>query len=151
MKIKYNIKYLLLSLLIIAVSYMLVGCKGKEIDNENVVYKYDERIEAIFISNKLDEVIYTSFNVVLLDENNEVLYKQLYEDKKLGDKEELNFNLEDIKPDWLQYDKVKSINIEILKVYDYCNFVKYILIFLMCFFLCIFFIAIYIMGINRFA
>lgn len=150
MKIEYNNKYLLL-LLIIAVSYMLVGCKGKEIDNENVVYKYDERIEAIFISNKLDEVIYTSFNVVLLDENNEVLYKQLYEDKKLGDKEELNFNLEDIKPDWLQYDKVKSINIEILKVYDYCNFVKYILIFLMCFFLCIFFIAIYIMGINRFA
>lgn len=150
MKIEYNNKYLLL-LLIIAVSYILVGCKGKEIDNENVVYKYDERIEAIFISNKLDEVIYTSFNVVLLDENNEVLYKQLYEDKKLGDKEELKFNLEDIKPDWLQYDKVKSINIEILKVYDYCNFVKYILIFLMCFFLCIFFIAIYIMGINRFA
>lgn len=150
MKIEYNNKYLLL-LLIIAVSYILVGCKGKEIDKQNVVYEYDERIEAIFISNKLDEVIYTSFNVVLLDENNEVLYKQLYEDKKLGDKEELNFNLEDIKPDWLQYDKVKSINIEILKVYDYCKFVKYILIFLMCFFLCIFFIAIYIMGINRFA
>ena len=150
MKIEYNNKYLLL-LLIIAVSYILVGCKGKEIDKQNVVYECDERIEAIFISNKLDEVIYTSFNVVLLDENNEVLYKQLYEDKKLGDKEELNFNLEDIKPDWLQYDKVKSINIEILKVYDYCNFVKYILIFLMCFFLCIFFIAIYIMGINRFA
>lgn len=102
--------------IIIFVVFGLTGCKGQKINDYVITYSYDKRIESIGIKNEYNQIVYTDFSIVLLDKNNEILYKKPFKNELL--KEGINYyNLEDAMPEFLSFDKVDSMHIEEIEVY----------------------------------
>lgn len=112
---------IILVLLVMLVNITLTGCVGKEIEKSNVSYKYNKRIESVVIENNFDDSIYVDFDVMLLDKNKEIIYKENYTESYINEKKEIYVNLEDIIPDYISYDKVKSMDAEIITVYAFSN------------------------------
>lgn len=121
---------IILVLLVIFVNITLTACAGKEIEKSNVSYKYNKRLESVVIENNLDDSIYVDFDVLLLDENKEIIYKESYNQKYIGNKEKISVNLEDIIPDYISYDKVKNMDAKIITVYEFSNVKLALLLFI---------------------
>lgn len=116
MKINKNKKSALL-ILVGLVMLILTGCKGEKIDKNVVKVNYNKRIESIEVTNEYEESVYVSFYIVLLDKENEILVKKDYEDKEFSEGQMFSVDLEDIKPEWVEFDRVDSMDAEITDVF----------------------------------
>lgn len=113
-----NRNKIIILLVSIFVMLSLTSCKGDEIENKDVVScSYQKRIEAVEVKNDTEESIYVDFNVILLDKDKEVLYKEEDCSEFLESEESHSVNLEDIKPEYISYDKVDSMDVEITGLY----------------------------------
>lgn len=116
----------------ILIMMALTACKGDKLGNKDAVsYNYEKRIEEIEIKNETKNTIYVDFDVFLLDKDGEVRYKEEYRGKTLTRGEVFSIDLEDIKPEYVKYDKVDSIDMEVLEIYE-CNVWKVYLLIFMC-------------------
>lgn len=111
-------KKAMLLLTVMLLMFILTGCKGDKIDNNNISINYNKRIESIEVTNKSDIDVYASFYVVLLDKDDEILAKETYNEKKLTVDQMYSIDLEDIKPEWLEYDRVDSMDAEVTEVFE---------------------------------
>ena len=68
-----------------------------------------------------------SFNSVLLDKNNKILYKK-YHYTTIEKYEYITVDLEDEIPEYISYDEVDKMDVEILEVYDDNKLPNYIFI-----------------------
>lgn len=101
--------------LVMFVVTFLVGCKGDVLSKHKVTYEYDKRIEEVKIVNNDSKDVYVDFKVKLLDANKEIIYMETYTEEYFS--ESYSIDLEDIKPDYISYEKVDSMEVEITKVY----------------------------------
>ncbi len=110
-------------LLIILISIIATGCVGKEIEKSSVSYTYNKRLESVTIKNKIDSKVYVDYQVMLLDKDNKILYVEEYNKYFLDKNSEESINMEDIKPDYIECERIAKMDVELSKVYKY-NVVK---------------------------
>ena len=107
--------------LVMFVVTFLVGCKGDALSKHKVTYEYDKRIEEVKIVNNGSKDVYVDFKVKLLDANKEIIYMETYTEKHFSKSEYYSIDLEDIKPDYISYEKVDSMEVELNQVYGTDN------------------------------
>ncbi len=104
--------------LLVLVNIILTACAGKEIEKSSVSYTYNKRIESVTIKNKIDSNVYVDYEVMLLDKDNKILYVEEYNKASLGENSEESINMEDIKPDYIEYERIDKMDVKIDKVYE---------------------------------
>ena len=119
----------LIVLLIFLTNIMLTGCvdinikfkvvSDNKLKKDTVSCEYNKRIKSIVIENNIDKKIYIDYDILLLNKENEVLYKAEYKKVLLEDEEKLYNNLEDIKPDYMEYEAIEKMNIKLKNLYKY--------------------------------
>ncbi len=125
-----NRKKALLLVFVVLVMLTFTACKGEEIKKDTVSINYNKRIESIEVINNSDEKIYATFNIMLLDKENEILVKEDFTDMIMSKGETFSVDLEDIKPEWLEYERVDSMDAEIIEVFIYGTFIDMLVIIL---------------------
>lgn len=123
-----NRKKALLLVFVVLVMLTFTACKGEEIKKDTVSINYNKRIESIEVINNSDEKIYATFNIMLLDKENEILVKEDFTDMIMSKGETFSVDLEDIKPEWLEYERVDSMDAEIIEVFIYGTFIDMLLV-----------------------
>lgn len=123
-----NRKKALLLVFVVLVMLTFTACKGEEIKKDTVSINYNKRIESIEVINNSDEKIYATFNIMLLDKENEILVKEDFTDMIMSKGETFSVDLEDIKPEWLEYERVDSMDAEIIEVFIYGTFIDMLVV-----------------------
>lgn len=123
-----NRKKALLLVFVVLVMLTFTACKGEEIKKDTVSINYNKRIESIEVINNSDEKIYATFNVMLLDKENEILVKEDFTDMIISKGKTFSVDLEDIKPEWLEYERVDSMDAEIIEVFIYGTFIDMLVV-----------------------
>ena len=104
--------------LLVLVNIILTACAGKEIEKSSVSYTYNKRLESVTIKNKIDSDVYVDYEVMLLDKENKILYVEEYSKSSLDENSEESINMEDIKPDYIEYERIDKMDVKIDKVYE---------------------------------
>ncbi len=136
-----NRKKALLLVFVVLVMLTFTACKGEEIKKDTVSINYNKRIESIEVINNSDEKIYATFNVMLLDKENEILVKEDFTDMIISKGKTFSVDLEDIKPEWLEYERVDSMDAEIIEVFIYDDFIVVVVLIILFIFVIVVFLG----------
>lgn len=136
-----NRKKALLLVFVVLVMLTFTACKGEEIKKDTVSINYNKRIESIEVINNSDEKIYATFNIMLLDKENEILVKEDFTDMIISKGKTFSVDLEDIKPEWLEYERVDSMDAEIIEVFIYDDFIVVVVLIILFIFVIVVFLG----------
>ena len=78
---------------------------------------------------------------MLLDKENEILVKEDFTDMIISKGKTFSVDLEDIKPEWLEYERVDSMDAEIIEVFIYDDFIVVVVLIILFIFVIVVFLG----------
>lgn len=127
MKTKNKSAIMLLILIFIVLT--LTGCaEGK---SEIVGWKYDKKSKNICLETDVKDTVYATFDVVLLNKSEEIIFLKEYNKKYISNTNPLTLALQDVKPEYIKDKKIDSIEVRDITVMQIDNN-KYLAIITFC-------------------